>query len=81
MTHRLKCESEYFKAVTAGIKYFEFRKNDRDFKVGDNLILIEVIDGVPTGQEVRGLEVTYILHGGKFGLPKGYCIMELMDVD
>jgi hypothetical protein len=81
MTHQLKCESEYFQAVRTGIKYFEFRKNDRGFTVGDDLILIETRDGLPTGQELRGLEVTYILHGGKFGLPKGYCIMELIDVD
>ena len=41
MTHRLKIKPEYYQAVFDGIKNFEVRKNDRDFKVGDILILCE----------------------------------------
>ena len=41
MIHELKILPEYFEAVTSGRKQFEIRKNDRDVKVGDQLILRE----------------------------------------
>jgi hypothetical protein len=37
--HTLKTWPTQFNAVTSGAKTFEIRKNDRDFKVGDVLIL------------------------------------------
>ena len=40
-THELKIRPEYFKAVVLGDKMFEIRKNDRDFKVGDIIVLHE----------------------------------------
>lgn len=39
MVHELKTWNEYFEAVFMGHKTFEVRKNDRDFKKGDTLIL------------------------------------------
>ena len=33
--HNLKIKPQYFKDVVSGIKTFEVRKNDRNFKVGD----------------------------------------------
>ncbi|OTP10387.1 hypothetical protein A5844_002087 [Enterococcus sp. 10A9_DIV0425] len=41
MIHELKILHEYFEAVTSGRKQFEVRKNDRGFKVGDQLVLRE----------------------------------------
>ena len=37
--HELKLDTEYFDDVKSGLKTFEIRKNDRDFKVGDVLAL------------------------------------------
>lgn len=38
-THELKILPKYFSEVYSGNKTFEVRKNDRNFKVGDMLIL------------------------------------------
>jgi len=73
--HYLKIETEYFQAIQNDKKKFELRKNDRDFKIGDILHLNEVASGVPTGRELLGLEIKYILYGGKYGIPEDYCIM------
>ncbi|EIA3997446.1 DUF3850 domain-containing protein [Listeria monocytogenes] len=40
-THELKITPEFFSAVTEGRKTFEIRKNDRDFKIDDYLLLKE----------------------------------------
>lgn len=37
--HELKTVSPYFEAVRDGKKTFEIRKNDRDFSMGDIVIL------------------------------------------
>ncbi|HIC0324960.1 TPA: DUF3850 domain-containing protein, partial [Streptococcus agalactiae] len=39
--HLLNCYPEYFEAIMDGTKTFECRYNDRDFKVGDELLLRE----------------------------------------
>lgn len=39
--HQLKIKSEYLEAIISGVKTFEIRKNDRDFKVGDRVTLID----------------------------------------
>lgn len=41
MLHELKILPEYYDAVANGIKTFEIRKNDRNYKVGDTLRLRE----------------------------------------
>lgn len=39
--HEVKCLPEYFQAVKRGDKTFEIRYNDRDYQVGDTLIICE----------------------------------------
>ncbi|MBP3040568.1 DUF3850 domain-containing protein [Bacillaceae bacterium Marseille-Q3522] len=39
--HKLKIHPQYFIEVLSGKKSFEIRKNDRNFKVGDTLLLQE----------------------------------------
>lgn len=75
-THRLKCRMPFFEDVLLGIKPFEYRLNDRDFGVGDVIILDEINDNLEyTGRSFQ-VEVTYML---KYfpGLMKDYCIMAI----
>lgn len=41
MIHKLKIQPQYFIEVCTGKKSFEIRKNDRNFQVGDKLLLKE----------------------------------------
>ncbi len=73
--HHLKTETEYYQDIEKGLKKFELRKNDRDFKVHDFLYLDETVDAKYTGRTLPPMEIKYILTGGKFGLQDGYCIL------
>ena len=42
MIHQLKIRAEYLEQVQLGNKNFEIRSNDRDFKVGDLVELMEI---------------------------------------
>lgn len=53
MIHELKILPQYFEAVQSGLKTFEIRKNDRDYKVGDTLVLKEYNNEAYTGREIR----------------------------
>ena len=71
--HHIKLGATFFEEVASGEKTFELRKNDRDYKKGDILEMMEFKDGKNTGRTVRVL-VTYILEEFA-GLEDGYCIM------
>lgn len=74
--HNLKTWAEPFDAMAAGLKTWEFRYNDRDYKVGDFLHLMryDPETGEYTGKALD-VQVTYILQGGSFGIPEGYVVM------
>ena len=74
--HELKTLPQYFDEVRNGWKRFEIRKNDRDFKVGDILILREWDGNEYTG-EFLYVKVMYILSDFPDGLQPGYCIMSI----
>lgn len=76
--HELKTWKQYFVAVFSGLKNFEIRFNDRDFKVGDEVLLKEYDEkeGVYTGR-ILHRRIDYILHGGQFGLQEGFVILGL----
>jgi len=76
MTHALKTWPEYFDAIVMGDKNFEVRRADRDFAVGE-ILLLQCYDPKIqkyTGQEIR-MKITYILKGGSFGIEEGYVVM------
>lgn len=39
--HSLKCWPEFYDAIEDGTKNFEYRKNDRDFRRGERILLKE----------------------------------------
>ena len=71
--HQIRLASTYFDDVVSGKKSFELRKNDRGYKEGDFLEMMEFKNGKNTGRTVRVL-VTYLLENYT-GLEDGYCIM------
>lgn len=74
--HGLKIWPEYFHAVVAGGKRFEVRRNDREFRVGDTLVLRE---WHPLEQKYTGhscaCTITYILPGGQHGIADGFAVL------
>ena len=76
--HNLKTWPEYFSAMRLGIKKFELRTNDRNFKVGDILRLKEWCPdaGEYTGNHMLA-NVTYLIQGA-FGLPDDVCVMSIL---
>ncbi|RKS87292.1 uncharacterized protein DUF3850 [Orbus hercynius] len=65
--HELKILPEYFNAVKSGVKKFECRINDRDYRSGDILHLREWQIKY-TGNDIKA-KVTYILSDEQFTKP------------
>ena len=53
--HQIKLGVEFFRQVCSGAKPFEIRKNDRDYKTGDILEMMEFANGMHTGRSVKVL--------------------------
>lgn len=77
--HTIKLARMYYEDVKSGKKSFELRKNDRGYKQGDILRMLEYAEGEWTGREMV-VEVTYLLEDYA-GLEEGYCIMALKVCD
>ena len=77
-SHALKTWPGFFAALRDGSKTFEWRVDDREFDVGDWL---ELREWCPTKEdytgEVEWRGISYIMRGGKMGVPEGYCILGL----
>ncbi len=76
--HDLKIWPEFFSDVRDGRKPFEIRKNDRDYANGDTMTLSEwdPDKSAYTGRKLAR-RVTYVLHGGRFGLEPGFVAMAI----
>ena len=77
MKHELKLWPEYFQSIIDGTKPWELRRNDRDFKVGDILLLREY---VPDTNQYTGRECERKITGVFSNLPmvaSFYCVLSL----
>jgi hypothetical protein len=75
-THELKSWPSCFAAVKAGNKPFDVRENDRNFQLGDKLLLREYD---PETEQFTGHTITrwvsYVLEGGAFGVQPNWCVL------
>ena len=76
ITHELKIYPEFFSAVCTGVKRAELRKNDRDYRVGDTLHLLETPRGSchSTGEFIN-VKITHIADVGEW-MP-GYVLLSI----
>lgn len=84
MRHVLKTWPSFFQSLKSGDKNFELRRNDRNFKVGDTLLLQEFNPRADALEQYTGEEleftITYLLKGTQvvdFGLDKDFVIMAI----
>lgn len=68
----------YFRAIWRGEKRAELRRNDRNFQVGDRVLLIEFDPGLghqPYPHRDILVKITHVLEGtGKPGIQDDYCV-------
>lgn len=90
----LKTWPDAFQAVKRGEKTFEFRYcGDKDFQVGNTVVLREYIPAAWEAPEIYGEEepevygyvgeeitvkITYVLRGPQFGISEDYCIFSFV---
>lgn len=85
--HELKIWPEFYKLIVSGVKTCELRRNDRQYDVGDKLLLreYEPINMEYTGKMIYR-EITHVLHGAGVGcieplqgLSIGFVILSLKE--
>lgn len=74
--HHMKVWPHYFDAIILYGKRFEVRKNDRNYKVGDRMVM-HVWDPIEQAYTQYGCTctITYILHGGQLGIADDYAVL------
>ena len=77
--HELKIVASDYEDVISGKKSFELRKNDRGYKQGDSLKMLEFKDGKHTGRMIDA-DIIYMLEDYT-GLTEGYCILGIRVTD
>ena len=78
MVHELKILPKYFDKVLSGEKTFEIRIDDRNYTLGDTLVLNEFFEQRYTGKKIA-VEVLYVLRHEDFpeGIPEGYVVLSI----
>lgn len=81
--HSIKISNQYFDDVRTGFKPFEVRFNDRDYQIGDLLLMNEVIMDnyatlTETGRQLSAI-ITYVLDKSLY-LQNGYVVLGITDI-
>lgn len=74
--YELKCINPHFKNLRDGLKTFECRYNDRDYKVGDYLRLWEVDEQFVCSGDCLWYQIVHILDEFE-GLKEGFVILSI----
>ena len=79
MIHELKTWPAFFEQVVTNVKSYELRRNDRPFRVRDELYLREWDPDkkIYTSRYAR-VTVTHVLQGPILGLQAGWVIMSVV---
>lgn len=80
MKHNLRTSSDSFSEIWAGKKKFEICIDDKNYQIGDDLLLLEYNPQTST-YTGRWIEVciTYKVEGGQHGLPENLCILSIQE--
>jgi len=81
--HALKTDPAPFQDVWDGRKPFEIRRFDRDFRLGDELVLWEHVRIEPrryTGRWIRA-KITSMVTSGEYGVQAGFGVLGIAIVD
>jgi hypothetical protein len=76
--HYVKILPEYYIAIEQGIKTFEIRFNDRNYKVGDILHLQEFCGGKYTSRELTK-EICYMIDNPDY-CKEGFVVLGIKDI-
>ncbi|WP_341224590.1 DUF3850 domain-containing protein [uncultured Arcticibacterium sp.] len=77
MEHELKILPEYFEEVKRRNKTFELREDNKNYKVGDTLRLLEFDNEHYTGRECRRTILYILKNVEKYGLKEGFVILAM----
>lgn len=75
--HELKTWPGPFKDIKRGIKTFEYRKDDRGYQEGDDLLLREWMPDVGYSGDETLVAVPHLIRGPDFGIRSGFVCMSI----
>lgn len=80
MIHSIKCDTLPFESIWNRLKKSEFRFNDRNYQVGDDLVIIEYnrITEKYSGKYIQA-KILHIEKG--YGIPEDYVVLSIGNIE
>lgn len=72
--HKIRIEADKFQAICTGTLTYLVLKNDRNFKVG-NVLLLEAPGSSDLADHSIRATAVYITYGGNYGIDIKYCVI------